>query len=125
VARPDAAPLVLATNDLTSAPEEIAQLYKQRWQIELFFKWIKQHLQIRRFVGQTENAVRIQLLTALIAYLLVLLLKKATNFPGSLWMLLAQLRSCLFQRPSTELSYWRRRKARQAYLDSVQPPLFQ
>jgi IS4 transposase len=125
VARCDAAPLVLATNDLTSAPEQIAQLYKQRWQIELFFKWVKQHLQIRRFLGENENAIRIQLLTALIAYLLVLLLKAATNFAGSLWMLLAQLRSCLFQRPRTEQSSWRRRRARQAYLTSVQPGLFQ
>ena len=124
VARPDAAPLLLATNDLTSAAEEIALLYKQRWQIELFFKWIKQHLQIRRFIGKTENAVRIQLLTALIAYLLVLLLKKATGFTGSLWMLLAQLRSSLFQRPKTEQSYWRRRRAQQAHIASVQPSLF-
>ena len=124
VARPDAAPLVLATNDLVSAPEEIALLYKRRWQIELFFKWVKQHLQIGRFVGNNENAIRIQLLTALIAYMLVLLLKKATQFSGSLWMLLAQLRACLFQRPQTEQSYWRRRRARQARIAAVQPSLF-
>lgn len=123
VARPDAAPLVLATNDLNSAPEEIALLYKQRWQIELFFKWVKQHLQIRRFLGHSENAVRIQLLTALIAYMLVLLLKTATAFTGSLWMLLAQLRATLFQRPATEQSCWRRRRDRQAHFAAVQPQL--
>lgn len=124
VARADAAPLVLATNDLVSAPEEIALLYKQRWQIELFFKWVKQHLQIGRFLGRNENAIRIQLLTALIAYMLVLLLKKTTQFSGTLWMLLAQLRACLFQRPQTEQSYWRRRRAQQARIAAVQAPLF-
>lgn len=123
VARPDAAPLVLATNDLTSAAQEIALLYKQRWQIELFFKWVKQHLQIRRFLGHNENAVRIQLLTALIAYMLVLLLKKATAFPGSMWMLLAQLRATLFQRECTEQSNWRRRRTQQAQFAAVQPLL--
>ena len=125
VARPDDVPLVLATNDLVSAPEEIALLYKRRWQIELFFKWVKQHLQIGRFLGANENAVRIQLLTALIAYMLVLLLKKATRFKGSLWMLLAELRACLFQRPQAEQSYWRRRRAQQARIATIQPQLFQ
>jgi putative transposase len=123
VHRPDAAPLVLATNDLDSPAEQIAQLYKQRWQIELLFKWVKQHLQIRRFVGRNENAARIQLLTALIAYMLVLLLKATTGFAGTLWMLLAQLRHSLFQRPRTEQSYWRRRRAQLDHLAAVQPNL--
>jgi IS4 transposase len=124
VARPDAAPLVLATNDLTSPAEQIAALYKQRWQIELLFKWVKQHLQIRRFLGHNENAVRIQLLTALIAYMLVLLLKQATGFTGSLWMLLAQLRHSLFQRTRTEQSWWKRRRALLDHIALVQPALF-
>ena len=123
VQRPDAAPLVLATNDLASPAEQIAALYKQRWQIELLFKWVKQHLQIRRFLGRSENAVRIQLLTALIAYMLVLLLKARSGFAGTLWMLLAQLRHSLFQRPRAEESYWRRRQALQAHIAAVQPSL--
>jgi len=123
VRRPDQAPLVLATNDLSSPAEHIAALYKRRWQIELLFKWIKQHLQIGRFVGRNENAARIQLLTALIAYMLVLLLKVRSSFTASLWMLLAQLRHNLFQRPRTEETYWRRRKRRQLYIESVQPAL--
>lgn len=123
VARQDAAPLVLATNDLSSPAEEIALLYKTRWQIELFFKWVKQHLQIRRFVGHNENAVRIQLLTALIAYMLVLLLHKATGATSTLWMVFAQLRATLFQRRRTEESYWKRRRAREAYIAAVQPQL--
>lgn len=61
----------LVTNDLDAPAEEIAELYKQRWQIELFFKWIKQNLKIRHFLGASENAVRIQVYIALIAYLLL------------------------------------------------------
>lgn len=124
VARPDAAPLVLATNDLDSPAEQIAALYKQRWQIELLFKWVKQHLQIRHFIGRNENAVRIQLLTALIAYMLVLLLKNVTRFKGSLWMLLAELRHSLFQRPRTEESWWKRTRARLHQIAAVQSALF-
>lgn len=59
------------TNDLEAPAAEIAALYKQRWQIELFFKWIKQNLKIRHFLGTSENAVRIQIFVALIAYLLL------------------------------------------------------
>jgi IS4 transposase len=123
VQRPDAAPLVLATNDLTSAAEEIAALYKRRWQIELLFKWVKQHLQIRSFVGRSENAMRIQLLAALIAYMLVLLLQHATGSKSSLWMLLAELRQSLFQRQHTEQSWWRRRRAELDHIARVQPSL--
>jgi IS4 transposase len=124
VERPNEAPLVLATNDLSSPAQEIAQLYKQRWAIELLFKWVKQHLQIRRFLGRNENAIRIQLLTALIAYMLVLLLKKATHFKDSAWMLLAQLRPVLFQRPRTDETYYRRRRALREHIAAVQPGLF-
>lgn len=61
----------LVTNDLDAPAAEIAALYKQRWQIELFFKWMKQNLKIRHFLGTSENAVRIQIFVALIAYLLL------------------------------------------------------
>ena len=63
--------LRIVTNDLKSAAAKIADLYKQRWDIELFFKWIKQNLKIKKFLGTTENAVRIQVAAALIAYLLL------------------------------------------------------
>jgi hypothetical protein len=63
--------LRLVTNDLVSPAEEIAELYKTRWEIELFFRWIKQTLKIRRFLGTSENAVRVQIAVALIAYLLL------------------------------------------------------
>ena len=61
----------IVTNDLDAPAEEIADLYKQRWQIELFFKWIKQNLKIKTFVGTSENAIRIQIFVALIAYILL------------------------------------------------------
>ena len=67
VEREDKAPLVLITNDLTRPASEIAALYKERWQIELLFKWIKQNLKIKRFMGRNENAVKIQIYVALIA----------------------------------------------------------
>ena len=59
-------PIILATNDLESPAELIARRYKERWAIELYFKWIKQHLKIKTFFGRSENAVKIQLLCALI-----------------------------------------------------------
>jgi len=65
--------LRLITNDLSSPATEIAQLYKMRWQVELFFKWIKQKLKLGKFLGRSENAVRTQIFTALIAHLLLCL----------------------------------------------------
>jgi hypothetical protein len=68
--------LVLLTNNFSVSAEVVAQLYKQRWRIELFFKWIKQHLRLRAFYGRSENAVRCQIWCAMCAYLLVAILKK-------------------------------------------------
>lgn len=70
--------LRIVTNDLDAPSEEIAELYKQRWQIELFFRWIKQTLKIKHFIGVGENAVRIQIAVALIAFL-ILRLAQATQ----------------------------------------------
>lgn len=61
----------IVTNDLDAPADEIADLYKQRWQIELFFRWIKQNLKIKRFLGTSKNAVAIQIYTAMIAYLIL------------------------------------------------------
>ena len=61
----------IVTNDLDASAEEITDIYKQRWQIELFFRWVKQTLRIRHFVGVSENAVRIQIAVALIAFLIL------------------------------------------------------
>jgi IS4 transposase len=62
---------VLLTNNMALTAQEIAFLYKNRWQIELFFKWIKQHLKIKSFWGISENAVRIQIYSAITTYCLV------------------------------------------------------
>jgi putative transposase len=63
--------ILLLTNDLERTAVEIAMLYKSRWQIELLFRWIKQHLDLRQFLGRNDNAVRLQLFAAMIAYLLL------------------------------------------------------
>jgi putative transposase len=63
--------IVLLTNDLERSPVEIGALYKGRWQIELLFRWMKQHLKIRKFLGNNDNAIRLQLLAAMIAFALL------------------------------------------------------
>lgn len=63
--------LTLITNDLRRPAVEIAALYKGRWQIELLFRWLKQHLKLRKFIGRSENAIRLQIVAAMIAYLLL------------------------------------------------------
>jgi len=98
--------------------------YKERWQIELFFKWVKQHLNIKRFLGRSENAVRIQILTALIAYLLLALYKRANGLPNSLWSVLGEIRATLFTRPALEAQRYRRRCEEQAELAKIQLGLF-
>jgi hypothetical protein len=69
--------LRILTNDLTASAREIADLYKRRWAVELFFRWVKQNLKIRKFLGTSENAVRIQIIVALIAFLLLKLVYAA------------------------------------------------
>jgi hypothetical protein len=124
IARPDKpAPLVLATNDMQSPALEIAQRYKERWGIELFFKWIKQHLKIKKFLGRSENAVRIQVLTALISYLLVALYKQRHALKTSLWDCLTLVRATLFQRPEIEASRYRQRRRLQEEMAQFQPRL--
>lgn len=121
VMRPDKdRPLVLATNDLESSAEDIARLYKDRWQIELFFKWIKQHLKIKRFLGRSKNAVHIQVLMALITYLLLSLYQAKYELTQSLWLVLAELRQTLFQRQGTEIALLERRRKRHIDLTTHQ-----
>lgn len=124
VARENQPPLVLATNDLKRSAKHIADRYRARWQIELFFKWIKQHLRIKRFFGKNENAVRIQILTALIAYLLVALYARQCKLKKSLWLVLSELRATLFQRPKDELHRLRRWRTRRFEFHKRQGALF-
>ena len=76
--------LRLLSNDLDAPAQEIADLYKRRWQIELFFRWVKQTLKIRTFLGRSENAVRIQVAVALIAFLLLHIAHKAQTTVASI-----------------------------------------
>jgi transposase len=76
--------LVLLTNQFDVAAAVIAELYRKRWQVELFFKWIKQHLRIRSFYGRSENAVRVQIWSAICAYLMVAIVRKQLNLQKSL-----------------------------------------
>ena len=93
--------IVLISNDLTSPAEEIMALYKQRWQIELFFKWIKQNLKIKRFLGTSEHAVHLQVLIAMIAYLLLKLVNNSlSTLQVSLQQLTRLISANLFQRKS-------------------------
>lgn len=124
VARPDkATPLVLVTNDFERSAAEVADCYRARWQIELFFKWIKQNLRIKRFLGRSENAVRIQILCALIAYLLVALYRQTRAPANSLIRLLDEFRVALFQRPELDAAMDRRRRARHTAQLAVQQVL--
>lgn len=99
LARPDKdQPLFLLTNDFARPASEIADLYKERWQIELLFKWLKQNLKIRSFLGRSENAVKIQIYVALIAFMLLRILHNtaARAVKTSTALLLAQLKTRLF-----------------------------
>jgi len=85
-------PIVLLTNQLTFAAGTIGRIYKERWQIELFFKALKQNLKVKSFVGTSENAVKVQIWTALIAMLLLKLMQLRSTFGWSLSNLAAMLR---------------------------------
>ena len=92
--------LVFLTNNFTVPPLTIAQLYRDRWQIELFFKWIKQHLRIKAFYGTSPNAVRTQVWSAIAVYLLVAILKKRLHLNASLYTILQILSLTLFEKMS-------------------------
>jgi len=97
--------LRILTNDLDASAEEIAALYKRRWQIELFFRWVKQTLKVKRFFGRGENAVRIQLAVALIAFLLLRLAQQAQTAVESPLAFARLVRANLFhRRPINRLS---------------------
>ena len=90
--------LVFLTNNFTLPPLTVAQLYRSRWQVELFFKWIKQHLRIKKFYGTSENALKTQIWIAISIYLLVAIVKKQLNLEGSLYRILQILSVTLFEK---------------------------
>ncbi len=90
--------LVFLTNNFTLPALVIAQLYRRRWQVELFFKWIKQHLRIKKFYGTSVNAVKTQIWIAISVYLLVAIAKKQLRLDGSLYRILQILSVTLFEK---------------------------
>jgi hypothetical protein len=89
---------VFLTNNFTEPALTITQLYRCRWQIELFFKWIKQHLRIKAFYGTSENAVRTQVWIAIAVYVLVAIVKKRFHLSASLYTILQILSLTLFEK---------------------------
>jgi hypothetical protein len=90
--------LVFLTNNFELPPLTIAQLYKSRWQVELFFKWIKQHLRIKAFYGTSDNAVKVQIWVAISVYVLVAIVKKEMKIEHSLYEILQILSLTLFEK---------------------------
>jgi len=91
-------PLVFLTNNFVLSAATICALYKARWQVELFFKWIKQHLRIKKFYGTSENAVKSQIWIAVSVYVLVAIVKKRLNLDASLYTLLQIFSLTLFEK---------------------------
>ena len=90
--------LIFLTNNFALPATTICALYKSRWQVELFFKWIKQHLRIKKFYGTSENAVKSQIWIAVSVYVLVAIVKKRLNLDASLYTLLQIFSLTLFEK---------------------------
>ncbi|QGP92826.1 IS4 family transposase ISDre1 [Neomoorella glycerini] len=90
-------PVVIVTNDFQLKAEELSEIYRNRWQIELFFKWIKQHLRVKHFYGKSEQAVENQLFIALITYCLMVILQLKAGYRGPLLTIKRLIRTCLYE----------------------------
>ncbi|NCV55903.1 MAG: IS4 family transposase [Betaproteobacteria bacterium] len=90
--------LIFLTNNTSLPATTIAALYKNRWQVELFFKWIKQHLRIKHFLGTSENAVKTQIWCAVCTYVLIAIIKKELQLKPSLYTCLQILSVCIFEK---------------------------
>ena len=115
--------LIFLTNNFHLSAPEIAQLYKDRWKIELFFKWIKQHLKIKSFWGQSENAVKTQVWIAVSVYVLVAIAKKKFMLSQSLYEILQILSISIFEKmhinqlfQQTQLQYFKEQNSNQLNL---------
>jgi len=97
---------VFLTNNFTLPAIAIANLYRCRWQVELFFKWIKQHLRIKAFYGTSENAVKTQVWTAVCSYLLVAVVRKRLKLETSLYTMLQILSVSLFEKTPMDEAFF-------------------
>jgi len=109
----------IVSNDILSPAAEIAGIYKQRWEIEILFKWLKQILKIKRFMGNSENAIHIQIITALIAYVLVALYRKQQKPGDSMHQCLIYVRQKLFESPNLNERF-RQRTEKQQFINNLQ-----
>lgn len=107
--------LIFLTNNFQLAALTIADLYRARWQVELFFRWIKQHLHIRAFYGTSENAVKTQVWVAITVYVLVAILKKQLNLDLSLYKIIQILNVTIFEKSPILLAFTH-------YYDQIQEP---
>ncbi len=117
--------LVFLTNNFTLPPLTIARLYKCRWQVELFFKWIKQHLRIKRFFGNTENAVKTQVWIAISVYVLVAIIKKRLGIDASLYTILQVLSVTVFEKTTLLQMLSEAERAEKSHLQNNQLNLFE
>jgi len=116
--------LVFLTNNTMLPALTIAALYKSRWQVELFFKWIKQHLRIKRFLGNNENAVKTQIWCAVAIYVLIAIVKKELRLDASLYTCLQILSVSVFEKTEVSCALQPDRSKPQPTLDSNQLILF-
>ena len=112
--------LVLLTNNFTLPARTIADLYRCRWQIELFFRWIKQNLRIKSFFGYSENAVRTQIWIAVTVYVLVAIIKKRLQLDASLYTILQSLSVTLFEKMTLNQLLMNLPRTHEDHLDSNQ-----
>jgi hypothetical protein len=117
--------LVFLTNNFQIPSPVVAAIYQQRWQIELFFKWIKQHLRIKRFFGTSPNAVKIQIWTAMATYALIAIAKKRFDLEHSLYTILQILSTSLFEKTPVQLVFQRYDHEISNRADSKQLSLFE
>jgi len=116
--------LVFLTNNTALPALTIAALYKSRWQVELFFKWIKQHLRIKKFLGTSENAVKTQIWCAVSTYVLIAIVKKELQLDASLYTLLQILSVSVFEKTELACAFQLDSQVPEMTLDANQLTLF-
>nr|WP_283159491.1 transposase [Virgibacillus pantothenticus] len=104
----------MVCNDAKRSAEEISDIYRNRWKIELFFKWIKQHLVIKKLYGKSENAVYNQVYLAMITFCLTLLMQNELGFKGTLLEMLEWIRDCWDNSMTTFVSKIRKEPEQQS-----------
>jgi IS4 transposase len=98
---------VFLTNDFFLPATTVAAIYRYRWQVELFFKWIKQHLRIKRFFGTSANSVKTQIWISVAVYVLIAIIKKQLQLQHSLYTILQVLSTTLFEKTPVPLVFQR------------------